>query len=232
MYCWLGCKLIQSFCFLKSNLALCSNLSKNSTSLKEYIITKLFSNVQKLVMKMHIGNVSNAHHQVVKSVMAPPHNGMLYSHDSDDLWFQSGLPGYKEQRPSCFTSRRKKSGREAFLIKIYIWIGIRGRKNRTSGSLKARLLLLHKSALNLLSLTTSFLHSNIFCSLTTLASIWLAMALGHGILTPSVPLRIISVAHFHNPVACDLPSSAFHAMGMSLTAHRWAALGSDANPFI
>lgn len=56
----------------------------------------LLFKAQKLVMKMLLGNVLNAHHWVFRSVTAPPHNGVIYSRKSDTMWFQSGLTGYKE----------------------------------------------------------------------------------------------------------------------------------------
>ena len=63
--------------------------------------------------------------------------------------------------------------------------------------------------------------------------IWFSRALiqGHGLLKPSAPLRMVSVAQFYNPGAW-LAQLIFHPMSMSLTVHRWAALQSDANPWV
>lgn len=47
-------------------------------------------------MKMLLGNVLNAHHWVFRSVTAPPHNELIYSLTSDNVWFWSDLTGYKE----------------------------------------------------------------------------------------------------------------------------------------
>lgn len=117
------------------------------------------------------------------------------------------LDWLQETDMHSFTSRGKKTGRGAFIIKACMdWNCTKNKitlnkKTRTNESLKAWF---HSS--EHLCFSTEWLYSplfdnqlppfNFFCSLTSLFSACLAMALteGHGILTSSAPLRIISIA--------------------------------------